>query len=106
MDNVITYILVAFILLGWLAAFYLHAPRKAPDEKTQPVLPWPIVGRTCDITGCTELARHFFAAVTTHPDVLLAVCDEHADGARLWVGKNSELLGSFNPGCDDPRVSK
>jgi hypothetical protein len=81
--------LYALALLGLLV--YILWPDH-PEPQTWPTAPTkPLTARDCDIVGCTERARHFFAPVAVHRDTLLAVCDEHAGATLLWVGKFAEL---------------
>ena len=94
--------LATLISLGlWIAILY----GAYLFTRTKPTQPWPtaptkpLSARDCDIVGCTERARHFFAPIASHRDTLLTICDEHADAARLWVGKFAELpewLGGEN----------
>ena len=97
MPDVIIYMLASLILwclIGTMIALWSQAaPKKSQPWPTVPTK--PLTARECDIVGCTKPAHHFFAPVAVHRDVLLAVCDEHADQARLWVGKFAELPNEF-----------
>jgi hypothetical protein len=95
MPDYVTYAIAVLILLGFILA--LGWPSADPEEPRHlPVVPTkPLPAYYCDVVGCTEYARHFFAPVASHRDTLLAICDEHADSARLWVGKFAELPEEF-----------
>jgi hypothetical protein len=90
-----TYALGGVLLVGFVVVVFWpwadpEEPRHLPTGLTIRV-----VSRPCDIVGCTEPAHHFFAPLASHRDTLLAVCDGHAESARLWVGKYAELPEEF-----------
>jgi hypothetical protein len=87
--------LYALALLG-LLVYILYPKAEEPHLPTVPTK--PLAARDCDITDCTERARHFYAPVASQRDTLLAICDEHADQARLWVGKCADLAAHWDCG--------